>query len=93
MKLLTREIPSLLGLKLKLVAKRVKETEYLFAIVLKESGKVIGQIDAYPEGGEPHQYENAVRNNFSPCWMLNKAYFGKGYAYEAAHAFFSLPVS
>ena len=25
---------------------------------------------------------------FSPCWMLNKAYHGKGYAYEAAHAFF-----
>lgn len=44
------------------VAKRVKETEYLFAIVLKENSKVIGEIDAYPESGEPHKDENAVAN-------------------------------
>lgn len=70
------------------VAKRAKETEYVFAIVLKENGKVIGEIDAFPESGEPHQDENAVLDNFSPCWMLNKEYHGKGYAYEAAYAFF-----
>lgn len=70
------------------VAKRVKETEYLFAIVLKENGKVIGEIDAYPESGEPHQDENTTLDTFSPCWMLNKEYQGNGYAYEAAHAFF-----
>lgn len=64
-------------------ARREKETEYLFAIVLTENGKVIGEIDAYPESGE-----NAVPDTFSPCWMLNPDYFGKGYAYEAAHAFF-----
>ena len=29
-----------------------------------------------------------VEKTFSPCWMLNAAYQGKGYAYEAAHAFF-----
>lgn len=29
--------------------KRVGETEYYFAITLKESGKVIGEIDAYVE--------------------------------------------
>ncbi|MGN0446108.1 MAG: GNAT family N-acetyltransferase [Acutalibacteraceae bacterium] len=69
-------------------ARREKETEYLFAIVLKENGKVIGEIDAYPESGEAHSDENAVLDTFSPCWMLNKNYFGKGYAYEAAHAFF-----
>ena len=68
-------------------AKRAKETEYLFAIVLKESGKVIGEIDAYPETPAPGE-ENAVLDTFSPCWMLNKNYQGKGYAYEAAHAFF-----
>ena len=28
------------------------------------------------------------RDTFSPCWMLHPAYQGKGYAYEAAHAFF-----
>ena len=69
------------------VKKREKETEYLFAIVLKESGKVIGEIDAYPETHTPHE-ENAILDTFSPCWMLNKDYQGKGYAYEAAHAFF-----
>lgn len=69
------------------MVKRAKETEYLFAIVLKETGKVIGEIDAYPETPAPGE-ENAVLDTFSPCWMLNKEYHGKGYAYEAAHAFF-----
>lgn len=69
------------------VAKRKGETEYLFAIVLKETGKVIGEMDAYPETPAP-QEETAVLDTFSPCWMLNKNYHGKGYAYEAAYAFF-----
>jgi len=69
------------------VEKRAKETEYYFAIVLKDTGKVIGEIDAYPETQAPDE-ENAVRDTFSPCWMLNKDYHGKGYAYEAAYAFF-----
>ena len=68
--------------------KRVGETEYYFAIVLKETGKVIGEIDAYPESGEQHADENDPKDTFSPCWMLNLNYTGKGYAYEAAHAFF-----
>ena len=68
--------------------KRISETEYYFAIVLKDSGKVIGEIDAYPETGEPHADENSVRDTFSPCWMLNADYQGKGYAFEAVHAFF-----
>lgn len=67
--------------------KRASETEYYFAIVLKDSGKVIGEIDAYPERGEPHDTSSPL-DTFSPCWMLNEAYQGKGYAYEAAHAFF-----
>ena len=67
--------------------KRAGETEYYFAITLRESGKVIGEIDAYPEAGEPHS-DGAVRDTFSPCWMLNGKYQGKGYAFEAAHAFF-----
>jgi RimJ/RimL family protein N-acetyltransferase len=69
------------------VKKRAKDTEYLFAIVLKETGKVIGEISAYPETSAPDK-ENAVHDTFSPCWMLNKDYHGKGYAYEAACAFF-----
>lgn len=67
---------------------RVGETEYYFAIVLKETGKVIGEIDAYPETGEQHADESEPKDTFSPCWMLNLNYTGKGYAYEAAHAFF-----
>lgn len=68
--------------------RRLGESEYYFAIVLKESGKVIGEIDAYPETGEPHADKNAVRDTFSPCWMLHEHYQGKGYALEAARAFF-----
>lgn len=70
------------------VQSRVDETEYYFAITLKENGKVIGEIDAYPETGEPHADENTIKDTFSPCWMLNRAYEGKGYAFEAAYAFF-----
>ena len=73
----------------KAVLERAKDGEYYFAIVLKENGKVIGEINAFPESGEPHTDENAVLDNFSPCWMLNTNYHGKGYAYEAAQAFFN----
>ena len=67
--------------------KRVGETEYYFAIVLKDADKVIGEIDAYPEHGETHDTSSPF-DTFSPCWMLNEVYQGNGYAYEAAHAFF-----
>ena len=71
----------------KAVLDRAKDKELYFAIVLKENGKVIGEIDARPETPAPHE-EHAVLDTFSPCWMLNKNYQGKGYAYEAARAFF-----
>ena len=67
--------------------KRATETEYYFAIVLKDTGKVIGEIAAYPERGEPHDTSSPL-DTFSPCWMLNEVYQGKGDAYAAAHAFF-----
>ena len=67
---------------------RGKDPEYIFAIVLKETGKVIGEIEAHPESSQPDQTENFVKDTFSPCWMLNQAYQRKGYAYEAACAFF-----
>jgi RimJ/RimL family protein N-acetyltransferase len=60
--------------------KRSVDGEYCFAIVLKESGKVIGEIAAHPESVAP---ENDCKDTFSPCWMLNQKYHGKGYAYEA----------
>ncbi len=71
--------------------KRMGKTEYCFAITLKGTGKVIGEIEASSETAEPHkpQDEAAItRDVFSPCWMLNKEYQGQGYAYEAAQAFF-----
>jgi len=68
--------------------KRMGETEFYFAIVLKETDKVIGEIDAYPEAGEPHADEKTPKDTFSPCWMLNDNYQKQGYAYEAAYAFF-----
>lgn len=68
------------------VLERGARPEYCFAIVLKESGKVIGEIDGHLESASPE--ENAPCDTFSPCWMLNKAYYGKGYAFEAAQAFF-----
>ncbi len=69
------------------VLERAKDGEYYFAIVLKENGKVIGEIDAMPESPAPDE-KNAPLDTFSPCWMLNTEYHGKGYAFEAAHAFF-----
>ena len=68
------------------VQKRAQDAGHCFAIELKESGKVIGEMEAHPESAAPD--EGAAKDTFSPCWMLNPAYHGKGYAYEAAHAFF-----
>ncbi len=56
-----------------------------FAIALKESGRVIGEVFAYPERTSP---TDESMDTFSPCWMLNRADQGKGYALEAARAFF-----
>ena len=66
------------------VAERMQDELY-FAIVLKETGKVIGEIFAHSEATDP---TNTARDTYSPCWMLNPAYQGQGYMYEAAHAFF-----
>lgn len=65
--------------------KREKDPGHCFAIVLKESGKVIGEVFGEPEGHWPDDKES---DTFSPCLMLNGAYHGKGYAYEVAKAYF-----
>jgi len=76
------------------MVKRGADTEYCFAIVLKESGKVIGEIDAEPSTYEPPGLRSKKTtplpppDTLSPCWMLNTAYQGRGFAYEAAYAFF-----
>ncbi len=69
--------------------RRRDKAGYSFAIALKSTGKVVGEMEAYPERAEPHdQNVGSPADTFSPCWMLNREYQGNGYAYEAAHAFF-----
>lgn len=58
--------------------RRQEDADWYFAICLKQSGKVIGEVFAYPE-------ESA--DTFSPCWMLHPDAQGKGYAYEAVRAY------
>ena len=70
------------------VKEKMAHSEYCFAIVLKDTGKVIGEIEAHPESSQPDKAENYTMDTFRPCWMLNPAYQGEGYAIEAAHAFF-----
>ena len=65
--------------------KQRKGDELYLAIVLKETGKVIGESFAHPESNEP---DDEIMDTFSPCWMLNLNYSGKEYAYEAAKAYF-----
>ncbi|MEA4831238.1 MAG: GNAT family N-acetyltransferase [Oscillospiraceae bacterium] len=70
------------------IAERMNDTTGLYlAIVLKENGKVIGELFAGPESTDP---TDSVQDTYSPCWMLNSDYQGKGYAYEAAHAYYDL---
>lgn len=64
--------------------KRAKDADLYLAVALKENGKVIGEIFAYVEGTDP---DSEIRDNYSPCWMMNPTYTGKGYGYEAAHAY------
>ncbi len=75
------------------VAKRGEDTEYCFAILLKETGRVIGEIDAQPSDYKPPMLcsrETALPSpdTFTPSIILNAAYHGGGYAYEAAYAFY-----
>ena len=71
---------------------RAHNTEYYFAVVLKEKNKVIGEMEAF------RNYKMDDETNlqvclFTICWMLNEPFRGKGYAYEAAHAFFDFDKS
>ena len=71
----------------KAVLDKAKDKECYFAIVLKESGKIIGEINAVSEPSALDE-KDAAHDTFSPCWILNSAYQGHGYAFEAAQAFF-----
>ncbi len=75
------------------VVQRGADTEYCFAIVLKKSGKVIGEIEAEQSPYVPpmlHSRKEAPPppDTFSPSLILNAAHRGRGYAYEATYALF-----
>lgn len=72
----------------KLIKKRLGGDEVCFAIVLKSEGKVIGEVEAVSEATNPEE-DNPINDTFSPCWMLNERYQGKGYAFEAVSAFYN----
>lgn len=69
----------------RVIEKRINNHLHL-AIVLKEENKVIGELEGHPESSFPDD-DHRVLDTYSLCWMLNKDYFSKGYAYEAAYAF------
>lgn len=70
------------------VKNRMNDKKYYFAIVLKNTNKVIGEIAAHPENHSPDETIDHY-DTFSPIWMLNKDYQGFGYAYEATKHYFS----
>ena len=55
-----------------------KETGFDFAIIVKESGTLIGCVGAY---------NNKEQRNASMGYWLDEKYWGNGYATEAARAF------
>lgn len=65
------------------VNERMRDDLY-YAIELKETGKVIGEIFSCPE---PLLQNSDVLDNYSPCWIINQDYQRMGYGYEAAHAY------
>ncbi len=69
----------------RLICERPFNGEYAFTVVLRESGKVIGEIFSEPEA-MAHDEEDP--GTFSPCWMLHPDYHGRGYGYEMAQAYF-----
>ena len=66
------------------VNERIKKSEYYFAIVLESENKVIGEIEV---DGKSCNFTSKIYDTFSPCWILNNKYQGRGYAYEACLAF------
>ena len=63
----------------KAVEERIgNKNEEFFAVCLKETGKVIGEVFYCRDKQED--------DTVSPCWMFNKKFQGNGYAYEAASA-------
>ncbi len=75
------------------MVKRGEDPEYCFAIVLKETGRVIGEIEAELSDYRPPMPRSRETpppppDTFTPSIILNAAYHRSGYAYEATYAFF-----
>ena len=75
------------------VLKRSEDTDYCFAIVLKETGKVIGEIEAESSDYKPPMLSSRKMplpppDTFTPSLILNALHRGSGYAYEATYALF-----
>ena len=75
------------------VSKRSEDNDYCFAIVLKETGRVIGEIDALPSDYKPPMLRSMETpppppDTFTPSLILDAAHQGSGYAYEATCALF-----
>ncbi len=70
------------------VLERIEDPENHIAIYQKESGRVIGEIELYADGEDKSSDSEDFSDTFSPGWMLNRDFQGKGYAFEAVHAFF-----
>lgn len=67
--------------------RRAASPELRLAIERKSDGRILGEIEAVSEPSAPDD-PDAPHDTYSPCWMLNPAYRGRGYAREAARAFF-----
>lgn len=66
----------------KTIQARSKSTSHVYyAVCLKETGKVIGEIFDCIEPPE--------NDTFNPCWMFNPKFQKCGYAYEAVRAYFA----
>ena len=69
-----------------LIEERSRDQEYCLAIVLKDAARSSARSRLVRSPMPSRRMRGP--DTFSPCWMLNKRYHGKGYAHEAAHAFF-----
>jgi len=72
--------------KKEVIRRKEEEPEYYLAICLKDTSTVIGEICSHTEQTQPN---TSNPDTHFPCWMLHPDYQGKGYAYEAAYAYYN----
>lgn len=67
----------------KAIEKRMADELYV-AIVLKETGQVIGEMFSQ---GKSMNFVTGEIDTYSPAWLLSDAFQGKGYGYEAVSTY------